>query len=39
MTGKEYLNNLKKELAEKNHCEMAKVYCYHCKYFGYNNYC
>lgn len=37
MTGREYLNILKKELAEKNHCKMIKVCCYHCKYFGYNN--
>lgn len=37
MTGREYLNILKKELAEKNHCKAAKVYCYHCKYFEYNN--
>ena len=27
----------RKELAEENNCEMAKVYCYHCKRFGYNN--
>ena len=36
MTGEEFLYCLKKELAEKNYCEMGKVNCYHCKHFGYN---
>lgn len=37
MTEKEYLALFRKELAEENNSEMAKVYCYHCKHFGYNN--
>lgn len=37
MTSREYLNTIRKELAEKNNCKTAKVYCYHCKYFEYNN--